>query len=106
MVVGMMNKEVAELLGDDHVFSSVETPLLSNAFEKSDEEKIENIPYTVPFYPFTPIIFLIICFFMLYGAFSYDSVKTSLGLIILFAGFPVYYFLAKNSQNPSESQKE
>lgn len=38
-----MNKEKFEAMGDNHISSSVETPLLPNAFEKSDDEKIKNI---------------------------------------------------------------
>ena len=38
-----MNKEHIEIIGDNHVSSNVETPLLENAFDKSDEEKINSI---------------------------------------------------------------
>jgi GTP cyclohydrolase I len=38
-----MNKEQIELLGDNHIASSVETPLRPDAFDKSDNEKIKNI---------------------------------------------------------------
>ena len=38
-----INKETIEMMGDNHVASSIETPLRDDAFEKSDEEKIENI---------------------------------------------------------------
>ncbi len=38
-----MNKEKFEVMGDNHISSNVETPLLPNAFEKSDDEKIKNI---------------------------------------------------------------
>lgn len=38
-----MNKEEVELIGDNHVASSIETPLIATAFDKSDEEKIESI---------------------------------------------------------------
>jgi len=38
-----MNKELIEAIGDNHISTSVETPLLPDAFEKSDEEKIKNI---------------------------------------------------------------
>ncbi|WP_420572080.1 GTP cyclohydrolase I FolE [Kordia sp.] len=38
-----MDKEQIELLGDNHIASSVETPLRPDAFEKSDQEKIKNI---------------------------------------------------------------
>lgn len=33
----------ADLLGDDHIGTSVDTPMRENAFELSDEEKIEQI---------------------------------------------------------------
>ncbi len=39
----MMNKEEMEIMGDNHVASSVETPLRKDAFDKSDNEKIKNI---------------------------------------------------------------
>ncbi len=38
-----MNKDKFEIMGDDHISTNVETPLLPNAFEKSDDEKIKNI---------------------------------------------------------------
>ena len=42
-VVSIINKEHIEAIGDNHISSNVETPLLKNAFEKSDEEKISKI---------------------------------------------------------------
>ena len=38
-----MNKEQLELIGDNHISTNVETPLLKNAFAKTDLEKIESI---------------------------------------------------------------
>ena len=38
-----MKKQIIEEIGDNHILTTIETPLLSNAFEKSDEEKIKNI---------------------------------------------------------------
>lgn len=38
-----MNEEQIELLGNDHVATSVDTPLRSDAFDKSDEDKMEVI---------------------------------------------------------------
>ena len=38
-----MNKQELELIGDNHISTNVETPLLENAFVKSDQEKIESI---------------------------------------------------------------
>lgn len=40
-----MDKEQIEIIGDNHISSGVETPLLPTAFEKSDDEKIRNIQY-------------------------------------------------------------
>ncbi len=38
-----MNKEQSELLGDNHISTNIETPLVKNAFAKSDVEKIDSI---------------------------------------------------------------
>ncbi len=40
-----MTKEEIESLGDAHISSAVETPLRSDAFEKSDDVKIQNIQH-------------------------------------------------------------
>ncbi|MDC2982112.1 GTP cyclohydrolase I FolE [Bacteroidota bacterium] len=38
-----MNKEHIEAIGDNHISSNVDTPLLQSAFDKTDEEKISKI---------------------------------------------------------------
>ena len=40
-----MNKSQIELIGDNHLSTSIEVPILSNAFEKSDNEKIKIIQH-------------------------------------------------------------
>ena len=40
-----MKKQTIEEIGDNHILTNIETPLLTNAFEKSDEEKIKNIQH-------------------------------------------------------------
>lgn len=40
-----MNREQIEIIGDNHLSSNIETPLLPNAFDKSDDEKIKNIEH-------------------------------------------------------------
>lgn len=40
-----MDKADIEILGDNHISTSVETPLRADAFDKTDEEKINNIQY-------------------------------------------------------------
>ncbi|MEP2239144.1 MAG: GTP cyclohydrolase I FolE [Maribacter sp.] len=41
----MKDKEHIEIIGDNHISSSVETPLRADAFDKSDDEKIKNIQH-------------------------------------------------------------
>lgn len=38
-----MDKNEIENIGDNHLSTNVQTPLRPDAFEKSDEEKIQNI---------------------------------------------------------------
>jgi GTP cyclohydrolase I len=40
-----MDKENIEIIGDNHISSSVETPLRDDAFEISDDDKIKNIQH-------------------------------------------------------------
>ncbi|WP_438425765.1 GTP cyclohydrolase I FolE [Aquimarina macrocephali] len=40
-----MNRKKIELIGDAHISNTIETPLREDAFEKSDNEKIENIQH-------------------------------------------------------------
>ncbi len=40
-----MNKKEIEIIGDNHISYNTETPMLPNAFEKSDDQKIENIQF-------------------------------------------------------------
>ena len=39
----LIEKEIYELIGDNHQMTSAETPLRADAFDKSDEEKMTNI---------------------------------------------------------------
>jgi len=40
-----MDKKKIEFIGDNHFLTSVETPMIENAFDKSDNEKIANIQH-------------------------------------------------------------
>ncbi|MCH2224686.1 MAG: GTP cyclohydrolase I FolE [Crocinitomicaceae bacterium] len=40
-----MKNELHKTIGDNHIGTSIETPILQDAFDKSDTEKIENIQY-------------------------------------------------------------
>ncbi|MFY0715166.1 GTP cyclohydrolase I FolE [Seonamhaeicola sp. NFXS20] len=40
-----MDKKQIEIIGDNHISSSVETPMVTTAFDKSDDEKIKAIQF-------------------------------------------------------------
>ena len=51
----------------------------------------EPSPYQLPFYPVTPIVFIVMCGYMLYGAWEYKPVETLCGLGALLLGLPAYW---------------
>ena len=40
-----MDRNQMEQLGDNHIATSIETPITVDAFEKSEDDKIKNIQY-------------------------------------------------------------
>ncbi|MCT4697745.1 GTP cyclohydrolase I FolE [Tenacibaculum haliotis] len=40
-----MDKKQIEIIGDNHIASSIKTPIIPSAFDKADEEKITNIQH-------------------------------------------------------------
>ncbi|OSY89269.1 GTP cyclohydrolase [Tenacibaculum holothuriorum] len=40
-----MNKEHIETIGNNHISSNIETPLRTDAFDKTDDEKVKNIQH-------------------------------------------------------------
>jgi amino acid transporter len=49
-----------------------------------------EIPYKLPLYPFTPLVFILMCGYMLYGAWEYKPWETIYGIAALLMGIPVY----------------
>jgi len=41
----LLLKEEIENIGDNHVYTSIDTPMRTDAFEKSDDDKMENIEF-------------------------------------------------------------
>lgn len=52
-------------------------------------------PFKVPFYPVTPILFIIVCAYLLYSSLSYTGKGALLGVALLAVGL-IFYFLFKN----------
>lgn len=46
-------------------------------------------PFRVPFYPLTPILFCIICGYLLYSSLAYTGVGALVGLAVVVAGIPL-----------------
>lgn len=49
-----------------------------------------GLPYKSPLYPLTPLVFILMCGYMLYGAWEYKPFETLCGIAALLAGVPVY----------------
>ncbi len=54
------------------------------------------LPYRVPLYPFTPIVFCVTCVYMLYASLAYSGKAAVIGLIVLAAGTPILLFKIKH----------
>lgn len=63
----------------------------------------ENMIYRVPFYPVTPIIFMLACLYLLYSSVVFTGWGSFVGIGILLIGLPVYYFARKKNKYLSTS---
>ncbi|HEY9300224.1 MAG TPA: hypothetical protein VIQ31_28445, partial [Phormidium sp.] len=46
-------------------------------------------PFQVPFYPVTPIIFCLICGYLLYSSLAYTGVGSLVGVAMVIVGVPI-----------------
>ncbi|RKQ72283.1 APC family permease [Oceanibaculum indicum] len=53
------------------------------------------LPYKVPFYPLTPILFCLTCAYMLHASIAYTGIAALVGLAVLAAGAPLLLFRRK-----------
>jgi amino acid transporter len=49
-----------------------------------------KLPFSVPFYPVTPILFLIVCIYMLYSSLVFTGMGAFVGMGLLMVGIPIY----------------
>ncbi|MBV7484879.1 APC family permease [Bordetella sp. BOR01] len=54
-----------------------------------------KLPYRVPLYPFTPIVFCLTCLYMLHASIKYTGTAALIGLAVLAAGTPILLFKRK-----------
>jgi len=61
-----------------------------------------ELPYRVPLYPFTPIVFCLTCLYMLYASLLHTGAAAWVGLAVLAAGLPIL-LLRHKSEAPAVS---
>ncbi len=57
------------------------------------------LPYKVPLYPLTPILFCLTCLYMFYSSVVYTGYAAFVGLGVLLAGTPILLFKRKNGDD-------
>lgn len=65
----------------------------------------EELPFRVPLYPFIPVLFLIVCLYMLYSSLAFTGTGAFIGVAILAAGAPIY-LLARHRENKYRLRKK
>jgi basic amino acid/polyamine antiporter, APA family len=58
--------------------------------------------FRVPLYPFIPILFCVVCAYLLYSSLVYVNVGAIVGVIVVALGLPVLYWQSKKSSNNQE----
>ncbi|MGH8811140.1 MAG: APC family permease [Advenella sp.] len=64
------------------------------------------LPYKVPLYPITPILFCLTCLYMFYASVVYTGVAALIGLGVLVAGAPILLFRIRDDQEPDSRQAQ
>lgn len=54
-------------------------------------------PFSVPFYPLTPLLFILVCLYLLYSSVVFTGNGALIGIGILLLGLPIYW-IAKHKQ--------
>ncbi len=61
------------------------------------------LPYRVPLYPLTPILFCLTCAYMLHASIAYTGVAALVGLAVLAAGAPLLLFRRRSNSEHGEA---
>lgn len=64
-------------------------------FRRNSEESDEP-SFRVPLYPLTPVIFILICLYLLYSSIVFTGAGALVGIGILLLGLPLYYLAQRN----------
>ena len=66
---------------------------------------LRKLPYRVPFYPATPIVFCLTCLYMTYASVMYTGAAALVGLAVLAAGAPILLFQRKDGEGGAQGQE-
>lgn len=66
-------------------------------------EPQQKRPFRVPLYPLTPILFCLICGYLLYSSLVYTGVGAIIGVVVAIAGIPVWLLSKRISRSQSKS---
>ena len=69
-------------------------------FRRREPERV--LPYRVPLYPVTPIIFVGTCLYLLYSSLDYTRTGALFGVAVLLAGTPLLLLRREPVQDPAE----
>jgi amino acid transporter len=61
-------------------------------FALRERDRDVRRPFSVPLFPFLPLVFCGTCFYMLYSAIDYAKYISLIGVIPLLVGLPLYWF--------------
>ena len=67
----------------------------ASLFVLRKKNKLGDIPYKVPLYPFTPLLFMAACMYMLYSSLAFTGKGALIGAGFLVLGIPVYLLTLK-----------
>lgn len=62
--------------------------------------------FNVPLYPFTPLIFVLVCLYLLYSSVMFTGWGASFGIGILLLGLPFYYFAYRKEKNQKPASND
>lgn len=65
---------------------------------RANSDKKDDRSFSVPLYPLTPVLFMLICLYLLYSSVVFTGAGALIGIAILLLGLPLYYLARRNQK--------